>query len=467
MRTTRPKLRLPPCRVAAAALGLALACLIGTTSPALAAPPTLVITSPAQGTTTNDATPLFVGTTEQQYKDETGFDPVVITVYKGTIPSGEAVESQETPFFLGSSWYLEMKTPLAEGTYTAVASQRSIESTESTEPPLASAPVTFTVDTTPPKPTVASPIPGASTSSGSLVVSGSAGTATGDLSPITVQVYAGAAPEGTPVEAIEVPSSGGSWTGTVAGLALGSYTLRAQQSDSAGNIGFSAPVPFAVVAPPAPPPPTASFRWFPAMPTVGEPVSLVSSSTDTGSPITGFAWAVGPTDPFRAGQSVLATSFTTPGPHLVRLQVTDAAGRSGIVSETILVRHHTATMMQPFPIVRIAGRETRAGVRLTLLTVLAPVSSIATVQIRGTGLRTTSQSRVATAGARGHASGTLLMSFPRFARSLAAGTVLEIRVTKPGQIGKYTRFVPHRGKLPTRLDTCLSTSGQPMSCPST
>jgi hypothetical protein len=233
------------------------------------------------------------------------------------------------------------------------------------------------------------------------------------------------------------------------------------QSDSAGNVGLSQPIALTVLAPP---PPAASFSWFPVSPEVGESVSLVSSSTDLESPITAFAWALGGTVPFTAGRPTLTTSFTTPGAHVVRLRVTDAAGRSSEAARTIAVRHHRATLMQPFPIVRIAGRQTSRGARLTLLTVTAPVSARVTVKVSGGRGRASSESRVATLR-KSNTSNTVVMSFPRFARPLGAGSVLEVRVTKPGEIGKLMRFAPHAGRLPTRQDSCLSVSGKPTKCP--
>jgi PKD repeat protein len=280
-----------------------------------------------------------------------------------------------------------------------------------------------------------------------------------------VQVFAGTETVGAPVQAIEVQASNGVWAGTLAGLAPGPYVLRAQQTDAAGNLGASAAVPITLTAPPASPPPSASFTWFPEVPRVGETVTLVSSSTDVSSPLTAFAWALTGTEPFHAGLPTTTTTFATAGPHVVRLQVADAAGRTATAAKTINVRHQALSLMQPFPIVRIAGRETTNGVKLTLVTVSAPVSALVTVRIRGTGVRSSSQSRLAAAGKRPSPNGTALLSFPRFARSLKAGTVLEIRVTKAGEIGKLTRFVPRRGKLPTRTDLCLSSAGKPMSCP--
>jgi hypothetical protein len=59
------------------------------------------------------------------------------------------------------------------------------------------------------------------------------------------------------------------------------------------------------------------------------------------------------------------------------------------------------------------------------------------------------------------------VEFQRFERSLAAGVILEIRVSKAGVMGKYTRFVVRRGKLPLRFDACVAgLEAKPVGCPS-
>jgi hypothetical protein len=59
------------------------------------------------------------------------------------------------------------------------------------------------------------------------------------------------------------------------------------------------------------------------------------------------------------------------------------------------------------------------------------------------------------------------ISFRRFEHTLPAGVILRIRVSRPGEIGKYTRLIVRRGVLPERLDTCLDPGGfKPMACPS-
>jgi len=73
---------------------------------------------------------------------------------------------------------------------------------------------------------------------------------------------------------------------------------------------------------------------------------------------------------------------------------------------------------------------------------------------------------LAAAGAKNKA-GTVLITFRRFERPLRAGVVLEIWVSKHGEIGKFTRFTIHRGKSPSRVDECLNPAGTvPIVCPS-
>ena len=126
------------------------------------------------------------------------------------------------------------------------------------------------------------------------------------------------------------------------------------------------PGPVGAPAPPAPGPPAASFAWFPAIPHPGEAVALISSATDAFSAITGFAWDLAGGGPFVPGGALLSTTFATPGRHLVRLRVSDANGLSSTVGETIPVTPRPPALMQPFPVVRLAGSYFAAGARLSL-----------------------------------------------------------------------------------------------------
>ena len=436
-------------------------------------PPTLRITSPLNGSATHNQTPSFSGTTNDIFDEERlSFEEVLpgeevkLKIYKGTTAEGTPVQKLTTPTFLDGTWSFSLPEALSPGTYTAKAEQKDQSGSGRSEP------VTFTVDTTPPQVTLISPVNGSSTSSGSQEVGGIAGIASGDLPAITIRLFAGATiGSQPPQETLVVPSSHGRWSATFGGLSLGAYTARAEQRDEAGNVGMSAPATFTVttlVLPPAPAaaPPVASFKWFPSAPKIGETVSLVSTSTDTVTPITAFAWALTSRGAFEAGKPVLSTSFSTAGAHIVRLRVTDANGLSSVATETIGVISRPLILMQPFPIVRIAGSESPSGVKLNLLTVQAPVGTRVRVICGGRHCPSRSESQFAVSS-RGHRNGgSVLLTFRRFERALRAGVVLRIRASKPGEIGKYTSFAIRPHKLPVRVDACVGPiNPKPFRCP--
>lgn len=208
--------------------------------------------------------------------------------------------------------------------------------------------------------------------------------------------------------------------------------------------------------------PSASFLWFPAAPQVGEPVSLASTSTDLTSPITGFAWDLAGSGAFQEGGSVVSTTFATAGNHVVRLRVTAADGSSVVAIQTIQVSALTLSEILPFPVVRIAGVRFATGVKLRLLRVETPPGARIEVECRGRGCPVKLQSLLVTS-TRVEA---VTVAFPRFERFLRAGVALEIRVSKAGQIGKYTRFLIRHGRPPKREDSCLeAASARAIRCP--
>jgi hypothetical protein len=111
-------------------------------------------------------------------------------------------------------------------------------------------------------------------------------------------------------------------------------------------------------------------------------------------------------------------------------------------------------MMDPAPVVRIRGRLTRSGARITLLTVRAPRG--ARIAVRCFGRR---------CPVRRWARTSALTRVRRFQAAFPAGTRLVISVTKPRRIGKHTLIVIRRGKPPTRLDRCLMPdTRKPVAC---
>jgi hypothetical protein len=455
-----PRLRVAYGVLLTAAVSIA-GVLAGPPGVAMAAAPGLAIVSPESGSVTS-RTPPFSGTTGHPWSGVApeAFEPVVLRIYEGAVAGGQEIQRMETPEFLGAKWSIAAENSLAAGTYTAQAEQAGEKSPA----------VTFTVDTTPPSVAVTYPANGSSTSSGSQLIEGTASSSESEQPTIAIQLFSGSTTESHDhLETLTVQATEGHWSATFGGLSPGIYTARAEQSDHLNNVGRSAPVTFTVTAPlfASPMAPVASFRWFPPAPKTGENVSLVSNSTEIGSPITAFAWAFGATGSFKAGSPVLSTSFATPGPHLVRLRVGAADGLSSVATETVPVTSPSLVLMQPFPIVRIVGSKTSSGVHLNLLTVQAPVGARVMVTCRGRGCPTKSEGHLAAASRKQPHAATVTLAFRAFERSLRAGVTLRILVTKPGEIGKYTRFTIRRGKLPARVDSCLLPSDpNPIACPS-
>jgi hypothetical protein len=415
--------------------------------------PAITLNSPKART--NSRTPSFSGTAT----DNTA---VNVTIYAATT-GAEVAKASATG--TGASWTSSpVSPPLADGRYTVVALQESAFGNHASETER----VAFMVDTVAPHVAINYPAYGSSSVAGSQLVGGSAGTNEGDSHAVTVQLFVGTSitPGEAPIQTVPVNATGGAWSTTLAGLAPGAYTARAQQSDEAGNLGVSAPDTFYLTAPAAPAAPAghpaASFSWYPPVPHAGERVSLVSGSTDATSPLTGFAWDLAGNGPFQPGGQVLSTSFAAPGNHVVRLRVSDASGASSVATETIPVGSPQAALMQPFPLVRIVTTRTGAGIKLRLLSILAAPGARVTITCKGHNCAVRRQSKVAASGKGGLAS----ISFGRFERVLSPGTTLEIRVSKLGEIGKYTTLSIRHGAL-KRLDTCLAPNGiKPMPCPS-
>ncbi|TML99065.1 MAG: PKD domain-containing protein [Actinobacteria bacterium] len=85
-------------------------------------------------------------------------------------------------------------------------------------------------------------------------------------------------------------------------------------------------------------PPVASFTFTPGAPLVGATVTFKSTSTDSDGTIVSQAWDLDNDGQFNDGTGLTATTaFTTPGPHVVRLEVTDDLGATNISSINVNV----------------------------------------------------------------------------------------------------------------------------------
>jgi large repetitive protein len=399
-------------------------------------------------------TPRFSGGAQANSQDSS---EIHLMIFEGSSSTGHVVEKLNGER-AGSSWSIGPVPTLADGTYTAQAEQTATEEAGFNE----ASP--FIVDGDAPHPAILAPVNGSALASTTISLTGVAGTSPGDDGAVTVEVFPGSAAGGAPAATVTVPTAGGSWSAPLGTLPAGTYTALAMQSDDVGNSGAGAPVTFSLSEPA---PPAASFTWFPTAPHVGEPISLVSTSTDPTSAIVGYGWSLAGTGVFTPGGQTIGTTFTTPGGHIVQLLVTDQNGASRSISETIPVTSVPVFLMQPFPVVRIAGSEGSAGVKIKLLSVQAPIGAKVSIACKGKGCPAKLVSALAAASKGKHAPGSALITFKRFERLLPPGVTLEIKISKSGEIGKFTRFVSRKHKLPSRSDSCLSLLGKPMTCPST
>jgi hypothetical protein len=111
--------------------------------------------------------------------------------------------------------------------------------------------------------------------------------------------------------------------------------------------------------------------------------------------------------------------------------------------------------MSPFPLVRMAGSLTRRGVRVRVLAVRAPHGSLVRVRVKPGCRRGVKAKRCRAKRSGARVGKKHVVRFKSLSRPYRFGTIIEVRVWRAGQVGKYTRFVIRRGKAPKRIDQCL------------
>lgn len=202
--------------------------------------PPVTLAAPADGSGTG-ASPSFTGVASTAAGDSSS---VTAKVWAGTSTSGAPVQTLTTGRDATTgAWSADPSPALGEGTYTVQAQQA--DSSGHTGYSRIS---TFRVDATAPAPVVASPAAGSSTNDSTPVISGTAGTAPGDLAQLSVRVHAGPSVSDPVAQTLTATrAAGGAWSVTVpAALADGGHAVEALQSDTVGNQGTSAPVTFTV-----------------------------------------------------------------------------------------------------------------------------------------------------------------------------------------------------------------------------
>ena len=192
------------------------------------AAPVVTLTSPTAGAFVKTSTPTLSGQGGAAPWDASR---LTVKIHEGSSTAGSVAASSTTVSVKGGAWSY-VPAHLSDGTYTAQAEQAD----EAGHNGLSSA-VTFTVDTTPPALTLATPENGEVLATSRPTFSGLAGHANSDRPLVTVKLYKGSSIAGSPSQILQATPESGSWTTGSEGPALpnGTYTALAEQSDEAGN----------------------------------------------------------------------------------------------------------------------------------------------------------------------------------------------------------------------------------------
>jgi hypothetical protein len=220
----------------------------------------------------------------------------------------------------------------------------------------------------------------------------------------------------------------------------------------------------------------APFITTPATPLAGQDVLLVyGGQTNQTVPIERYDWELDGDNDFNdASGIVLHRVFPLAGDYLIGLRVTDKEGAFGSEFREIHVRSSSTVtstslrLLSPFPVTRIAGRVTKKGARIKRLTAVAPIGAKVTVNCRGRGCPFKTSSRLVRRPKK--ASSKVTTATVRFRRMerrlLRGGATVSVSITRPGWIGKYTRWTIREAKPPKRRDLCLTPGAPaPTVCP--
>jgi hypothetical protein len=210
-------------------------------------------------------------------------------------------------------------------------------------------------------------------------------------------------------------------------------------------------------------PPIASFSYSPSRPVANEPVRFTSTASDSDGQIVDLTWDLNGDGTYDNGSgSTTLRTFDRPGSYVVGLRVADAQGKAAFFSEAITVGSgatvgaNSLPLMNPFPLVRIAGRITAGGTLVRVLRVDAPRGAKVSIRCSGRGCPFSKSVWVA----------RRVRVRPLEHRLLRPGVRVRIFVTRKDSIGKYTRFRIRRGRSPARVDRCMKPgSWIPVRCP--
>ena len=169
--------------------------------------------------------------------------------------------------------------------------------------------------------------------------------------------------------------------------------------------------------------------------------------------------------------------FPSPGTYAVSLRVSNLDDPPAASTSTQLITVVPPTvrpnavpaaprLMSPFPVVRITGKVNKRGARIRRLTVRAPKGATIAVRCRGRSCPFRRSNRTVTSTGSTQSPSKTVRVKKLEGKLLRGGSLIKILVSRPGEIGKYTRFKIRRGNSPLRTDLCLLPgSTEPKECP--
>ena len=274
--------------------------------------PAITLTSPADGSATNDVTPILSGDAGSAVDDSA---TITVKLLRPVTGGPDQLVQTLTTTRAAGSWSVAPTDPLPEGVYKVHAEQADAAANVGF-----SAEHSFRVDTTAPGVDLIEPRTGTVTTDSTPQLWGSAGNATGDDDEVSVKLYSGSSASGAPVSSATASvDADGNWAvADSPELADGTYTARAEQSDDAGNLGLSRARSFRVDTTP----PDTSITAGPADSTASTSASFRFQTTEAGST---FACRIDDGD-WGDCTSPKAYSGLATGSHTFQVTAIDAAG---------------------------------------------------------------------------------------------------------------------------------------------
>ena len=272
----------------------------------------VTLTGPADGSATSDTTPDFTGAAGNSPGDSAA---VTVKILQPVSGAPDQLVQTVTATRAGATWSVTPTVALSDGLYRAHAEQANALSNVAF-----SEEHSFRVDTAAPAVSVLEPRTDSVTSDTTPQLWGTGGLVTGDDGDVTVKLWSGSSATGASAQsATATVDSGGHWTVDASpALVDGTYTVRAEQLDDAGNLGLSRAHTFSVDSTP----PDTSITAGPNGSTAATDASFRFASPEADA---SFECLIDDGD-WGACDSPKAYSSLANGSHTFMVRAVDAAG---------------------------------------------------------------------------------------------------------------------------------------------